>query len=289
MDAQEATAPPTTTRLDRDALASYWGRLSREHLATSAEGWETICFAGMPPWFNAFMARYQRKAFERLLLGESFAGSRVLDLGTGVGRWARWYAAWRDASVVGIDIEPERLARAETYGGGPEYLQMPVDRLEFADESFDVVNSVTVLQHVPYDARCQAIAEAARVLRTGGRAVVFELTDIRDDAAHVFPWSAGQWLGAFSANGLTLMKSVGDQYIPLLRLAKSVHKATRGGGARSELDTLKGRLAAGTDRSALTALRLLTMASYPIEEVLRFLPPTHARIRGFLLVKQATP
>ena len=284
---QKNTVTPPTARLDRDALASYWGRLSREHLATSAEGWETICFAGMPHWFNGFMARYQRKAFERLLQGESFSGARVLDLGTGVGRWARWYAAWRDASVVGIDIEPERLARAEILGGGPQYLRMPVDRLEFADESFDVVNSVTVLQHVPYDARRRALAEAARVLRPGGRAVIFELTDVGDDAAHVFPWSADQWLGACSANGLKPTKSVGDQYIPLLRLAKRVHATALGGGARSDLDLLKGRLAAGTDRSALVALRLLTIASYPIEEVLRFLPPAHARIRGFLLVKPA--
>jgi ubiquinone/menaquinone biosynthesis C-methylase UbiE len=239
----------------------------------------------MPPWFNRFMHHYQRKAFRRLLHGESFVGARVLDIGTGVGRWARWYAAWPEAGVTGIDIEPARLARAASLGGGVRYEQMRADELEFRDASFDAVNCITVLQHIPDPARSHAIAEMARVLRPGGRAVIFEVTDTGDDAPHVFPWSAAQWAGAFAAQGLHPQRTVGEQYIPLLRALKRVHRLARNDGSRTEIDAMKSGRRTASDRLTMAALRAAIVASYPLEELCRYLPPRAARITGFLLVK----
>jgi hypothetical protein len=39
----------------------------------------------------------------------------------------------------------------------------------------------------------------------------------------------------------------------------------------------------------MTALRAAIVASYPLEEVCRYLPPRTARITGFLLVKADLP
>jgi ubiquinone/menaquinone biosynthesis C-methylase UbiE len=280
------TSANAQERMTSRELQSYWESLSRKHLARSADGLEVICFAGMPPWFNRFMHRYQVKAFTRLLSGETFADSDVLDVGTGVGRWARWYAAWPRARVVGIDIEPERLERATRLGGGPRYEWMPADELRFDDCSFDIVNSVTVLQHVPHETKARAIAEFARVLRPGGRAVLFEITDTSDDAPHVFPWAEREWRDAFAAHGMHVTRRVGDQYTPLLRGLKRLHGAACAASSRPEIDALKDGRASASDRAKMAVLRAAVAASYPLEEVCRFLPPEAARITGFLFEKQ---
>ncbi|MEX2245463.1 MAG: class I SAM-dependent methyltransferase [Dehalococcoidia bacterium] len=272
----------TTTRMTNAELQVYWSRLSNRHLADSRDGFEVICYAGMPPWFNRLMHRYQVKAFRRLLRRESFAGADVLDVGTGVGRWARWYAGWPDARVVGIDIEPQRLARARSLGGGVRYEEMSADALTFEDASFDVINSVTVLQHVPHDVKRRAIAEMARVLRPGGRVVLFEVTDTSDDAPHVFPWSASQWRREFARHGFVVRASVGDQYIPVLRALKRVHGTAHGAGSRQEIDALKAGRESLLDRAKMAVLFGGVAASYPIEEICRFLPARLARISGFL-------
>jgi len=278
----------TRQRLTGSELHAYWQRLSNDFLADSEDGFEVICYAGMPDWFNRFMHRYQVKAFERLVTSERFAGRDVLDVGTGVGRWARWFAS-RGASVVGIDIEPDRIERARALGGGPRYDIMAADALRFPDSSFDAVNSVTVLQHIPDDTRTAAIAEMARVLRPGGRVVLFENTDIADDAPHVFPWTPRRWEAAFAAHGLSLNRTVGDQYTPLIRLMKKAHRVSRRSDARTELDALKSGHVTPRGRLMLLALRAAVVASYPIEEAARFLPSGAAAITGFLFTKESPP
>jgi SAM-dependent methyltransferase len=267
-------------------LHAYWQNLSRRHLSRSADGYEVICYAGMPRWFNVFMHRYQVKAFKRLLDGCSFAGCDVLDIGTGVGRWARWYASWPRTSVIGVDIERYRLRRATALGGGPLYQVMSADALQFGDESFDVVNSVTVLQHVPDEKKVDAIDEVTRVLRPGGRVVLFELTDLEDDAPHVFPWSARRWRDEFAGRGFSLRRTVGEQYIPVLRVLKRAHAALHADASRREIDALKAGRASAGDLATRSVLFGAIAASYPVEEVCRFLPPRYARINGFLFEKK---
>ncbi len=272
-------------RMSPRELQAYWRRLSRDHLAASDDGFEVICYAGMPRWFNAFIHRYQVKAFRRLTAHESFAGCDVLDIGTGVGRWARSFSRWPGARVVGIDIEGDRLERAVACGAGPAYGRMSADALGFAPASFDVVNSITVLQHIGDEAKDAALGEIARVLRPGGRAIIFEVTDAADDAPHVFPRSETAWAEAFALRGFSLRRTVGTEYIPLLRALKRLHGVAAGTGARGEIDALKAGRSSARDRAKLAALRVAVAASYPLEEVSSVLPTSRARITGFLFVK----
>lgn len=274
-----------SVRMTTEELRSYWLDLSRQYLASSENGFEVICYAGMPDWFNRFIHRYQAKAFRRLLRGQSFASCDILDIGTGVGRWARWYAGWPGARVVGIDLDSARLARAASLGDGPRYEVMSVDALEFEDDAFDVVNCITVLQHVPPAAKEKALSEVARVLRPGGRAVFFEITDMSDDAPHVFPWSREEWKSAFSSRHLSIARTTGEQYVPLLRLLKRVHGMAYADASRSQIDALKSGRSGQVDRAKMVALRAAIAASYPLEEACRFLPPGFARITGFLVEK----
>ena len=76
----------TAQRYDAAELDSYWQDVSERHTGTSDDGLELICYAGMPPWFNNLIDRFQTKAFEKVVAGEPLQGARVLDIGTGVGR-----------------------------------------------------------------------------------------------------------------------------------------------------------------------------------------------------------
>jgi ubiquinone/menaquinone biosynthesis C-methylase UbiE len=278
------TSTISTERMTTMQLHSYWERLSHRYLAGSKDGLEVICYAGMPDWFNAFMHRYQVKAFCHLLKAESFAGCDVLDIGTGVGRWSRWFAS-RLARVTGVDIEPERLARATSFGRDIRYGLMSAAALGFPDASFDVVNSVTVLHHLPHETKQRAIAEISRVLRPGGRAVIFESTDTSDNASHVFPWSTKEWEAQFGLHGMRVVRRVGDQYTPLLRIAKTAYRVIKGASSPSDIEAWKEGRATRARALMTAALRAIVVASYPLEEACRHLPPTCARITGFLLVK----
>lgn len=275
----------TEQRLSREQLQSYWNGLSASHLGASADGLEVICYAGMPPWFNKLIHRFQVRAFERLVRDVSFDGCDVLDIGTGVGRWARWYTRHGAASVVGIDIEPRRIARARDIGGGPRYELMPADELGFADHSFDVANSITVLQHVDDETKRRAVGELARVLRADARVTLFEVTDVTDDAPHVFPWTPSQWRSAFAEYGFVVRREIGTEYIPLLRALKRMHRTATGATSREEIDAVKAGRRTPADRIKMAALRAAVAASYPIEHASALLPPRFARVHGFLLAR----
>jgi ubiquinone/menaquinone biosynthesis C-methylase UbiE len=274
-------------RLDETELEKYWRTVSQERNRLNDDGLSLVCYAGMPAWFNNLIHRYQVRTVERLLTGRTIRGARVLDIGTGVGRWARWYAA-RGAAVTGIDLEPHRLRIAAAHDDGINYERMPADELRFRDDSFDIINCVTVLQHTSDDVKHRAISEIARVAAPGAAVVMLELTDMSDDASHVFPWTRSAWAAALADNGFTATKEAGTEYIPLLRVLKRLHRATEGDASRSRIEAVKGGRRNLRDRAELLVLRAAVAASYPIEEVAtRVARPDHARIGAWLFEQTA--
>jgi len=112
------------------------------------------------------------------LLGD-VAGLRVLEVGAGGAQCARWLAT-RGAAVVATDLSLGMLRegaaledrRAAADGGSPRtpLLQCDARVLPFADAAFDLV--VTSYGALPFVADAdRVLAEAARVLRPGGRFV----------------------------------------------------------------------------------------------------------------------
>jgi 2-polyprenyl-6-hydroxyphenyl methylase / 3-demethylubiquinone-9 3-methyltransferase len=105
-------------------------------------------------------------------------GRRVLDAGCGGGLVARELAA-AGAEVVGIDRSLGSLGVARRAAGHFSPAQGRLERLPFADGSFDAVVAADVLEHLP-DLPA-AVAELARVLAAGG-SLVF-------DTVNRTPWS----------------------------------------------------------------------------------------------------
>jgi SAM-dependent methyltransferase len=92
------------------------------------------------------------------------AGERVLEVGCGQGHLTRRLAE-RGVDVVGIDANPN----ASQVSGSDRVLHMRAEDLEFSDDEFDAIVSVHAIEHIP--PLDKAVAEMARVLRPGGRAL----------------------------------------------------------------------------------------------------------------------
>ena len=95
-------------------------------------------------------------------------GKRVLDVGCGIGMYTA--AFLRETSdVFGVEIEFERAL--EAHGRAAGVALAAGEHLPFADDTFDLVFSHEVLEHVCDDRACTA--EMVRVTRHSGRLVVF--------------------------------------------------------------------------------------------------------------------
>ena len=126
---------------------------------SALEAYELWADTYAPEPHNPLMAAEQ-EAMVALL--PDVRGRRVLDLACGTGRYSRLVATAHAAQVVALDLSPAMLRRVT----GAACIQASMDRLPFANGSFDVVISGLALGHAPDIARW--MHEAARVLAPGG-------------------------------------------------------------------------------------------------------------------------
>lgn len=109
---------------------------------------------------------------------------RVLDIGAGDNTLVRLYrrtasgAATADAlDSVGVDVVD--------WGGGCTLIERS-DRLPFPEASFDTICYVACLNHIPE--RANALIEARRLLRPGGRVIITMIGRLIGRVGHALWW-----------------------------------------------------------------------------------------------------
>jgi SAM-dependent methyltransferase len=99
--------------------------------------------------------------------GESLLG-RILENGCGVGMYVEHLAPYA-GQVIGLEYDFERAR--QTHAHAASIVNAAGESLPFPSESFDIILSHEVLEHVQDD--CAAVREMVRLLRPGGRILLF--------------------------------------------------------------------------------------------------------------------
>jgi len=114
-----------------------------------------------------------------LLSDPAFEGAAVLDLGCGRGELVRYLSEASQMSV-GLDysIDALRLARDILPANGAGLAQANVLHLPFADETFQLVFALDLVEHLYPEELDATLREVGRVLKPGGRLIVHTMPNI---------------------------------------------------------------------------------------------------------------
>lgn len=159
----------------------YWEDRARR-FASQGSGLAAVCSYGMPEFYNRMIHYCQNLALRPWLDIEP--GTRVLDVGCGVGRWSSLLAS-RGGIVTGMDLSPTMIAEAQRRAqamGVAERCRFLVQDLAQLDagEKFDLIVGVTVLQHIlDPGALRSAVQRMSQHLAPGGRMVLLEAAPAR--------------------------------------------------------------------------------------------------------------
>jgi ubiquinone/menaquinone biosynthesis C-methylase UbiE len=172
---------------------------------------------GSPGW------QFEQEAVEAQL-GTLPAGSRVLDVPVGTGRFLSAYER-HGFEAVGVDVSTSMIAEAQKKFPGAELREGSILELPFPDDSFDCVVCVRFLNWIGGDVLDRAVAELARVSRG---AIICDITTFDDDLTLVrrlrqwklrfYRWRKNQYnfiyhepdrlATLFARNGLTVRRTV---------------------------------------------------------------------------------
>ena len=128
------------------------------------EGYEGKRFSGPSGWLRD---RLEKRAV-RKALREVGAGSKILDMPCGTGRFSRLLQMKKN-EVAHADISQEMLRharkRSDCSGGNLGYIRCEAENLPFREGAFDSVLCFRFLPHLPVESRKRALSELARVSR----------------------------------------------------------------------------------------------------------------------------
>ena len=265
--------------------------------------WDSTCDTqGHTGWADVLVYRYDQplriravaRAMERLF-PDGLAGMSVLDVGCGTGDFIA-VASGRGARVVGLDLSPHVIDRARArFAGSPEVtLQVgSVVEARFVAGAFDLVTSVTVLQHITDDAALDVTLTALRqALKPGGRLLLLELAPPFDKPVHhlnfpVVERPLARWVAALQRAGFVLggEGTYPQAGISMLRGIARVLDAVRGGASEHPAapirDTRDGTRRSGARRIARSGWdlsRRLTLAvCHPVDHGLSMATPARWR------------
>ena len=203
-------------RFARSEMRNYWERhgdlRGAFDLEQDPDGLANVCHPGRPIWLNRYYAKLQRRVYRNLLspVPPAAAGARALDVGCGAGRWSRLLAD-EGYETVGIDLQAELIEANRRRYPDVEFEQAADPGLQFA-QPFDLVSTVTVIQHIPFDEQRAVVERLRALIENGGRFIALE--NVSHQELHVFARRPDDWTALFGEAGFELLECRPYDYSP---------------------------------------------------------------------------
>jgi ubiquinone/menaquinone biosynthesis C-methylase UbiE len=154
--------PMTRSNLSKEALSDPRKFYDQRYANGYMQGWDDV---------YEICRLYTVRFVLNRMKSEGFNPARILDYGCGEGRYVReLMATFPSANVTGCDISDTAIGIARRSIPEATFIAMDDETADLADESFDLVISIEVLEHVQDIAK--SVRELSRLLRPGGRVLV---------------------------------------------------------------------------------------------------------------------
>lgn len=203
-----------------EARSAHWQRFDP---GDDPDALRNIVLPGAPLWFAKYFARSQERAYQTLfdLIPPARSQARALDVGCGAGRWTRFLSE-HGYQAVGIDLQPALIQAARRRYSHIDFLCTSVQEYS-PEEPFDLVSSVEVLQHNPFEEQLGVIRKFRESLTDGGYVIMLE--GIGEDPR---PWAfyrpISAWIEAFERSGFRTVALQRYHYHWVLNSYASVRK-----------------------------------------------------------------
>jgi ubiquinone/menaquinone biosynthesis C-methylase UbiE len=178
---------------------NYWEDLGVQYEQKST----LIPWAG--PITNKYIRYTQKDALQRVK--NRLQDKKVLEIGCGTAYWFDYWRQWGAKDIWGIDISRPILKLA----GTEKVIQASAQHLPFRSDIFDMVITITALQHLPSkDELESSMKEISRILKgNGGQAILLEQSSPHSISlfAPLLTISKAEWENLFPQYGFELMSS----------------------------------------------------------------------------------
>lgn len=197
------------------------------------------------------------------------ADSHLLDIGSGIGGPARYFASVFGCRVTGVDLTPQFVAAATDLtqitglADKVEFIEADAAMLPFPSGTFDHAYCFYVGMNLPD--KPAVMRECARVLKPGGTLLWTEVTSIAGEPHYPLPWAldaAGSHVGTgemladhLLSTGFDLL-SVDDETDSHLELARRM-KAAGGGPSEAHMQANEVVLGSGFVERRMNYIRSL--------------------------------
>jgi SAM-dependent methyltransferase len=144
---------------------------------------------------------------EQIIQKTKFQNPKILDVGCGTGGNLEMLAKF--GAAEGVDVSDDALEFCRKKGLKTH--KGLAERLPFADESFDVVTALDVVEHLDDDVA--GLKEINRVLKTGGKTLIFVpafmwLWGVQDDVSnHRIRYTKRQIVERLEKSGFTIERA----------------------------------------------------------------------------------
>jgi len=191
-------------------MKAHWIQHERTHPVNRDKdplGLNNACIPDAPAWLNEYHDEIQTKILSRLI-GEIYFQNKlltVLDIGCGSGRWVMRLKNLK-LQVTGIDIQKSIIEQNKKLISEVRWFSGDFRECKYDGELFDLITSVTVLQHIPTIEIPHAILTLRENLKKGGHLIALENISFRSETCHGYEISL--WEYYFRLAGFKVRKTV---------------------------------------------------------------------------------